>query len=455
MEKSEILAAIRENFFYGATDYTKSQPDIFVPHKFKMLAPSQVDNFIIDLKTSITEDEILIYVHIPFCFSECRFCNSFPYKVNHQIQQKYLGSLLKEMKIMADYGVFQGKVAKGVYFGGGTPTSFSNDDLGLILTQITSMVDLSDDCTVTSEAHPLTLADNERIAGMKDIGINRISIGCQTFDSDILRLCNRQNTKSQIAKVVDVAQTAGLSINIDMMTGLPGQTLASVDHDLAVLGEIRPDTVEYIRHEIVNPLVVELYRENPDLIVDKETLFTMVYRTQEWMAAHGYQQNGCFVDNTQWAYRYYWLHEMPIIAFGSRTRSYTKSICYDKHEDIPAYTKILEKGILPIGRFISLDKKDQMSRSVLLRIQLKNGIDKKWFYDRFRLKPSAMFGELFTRLTALGCLQETDDAIQLTKYGAYFVEDICDSIIDAALMAESEDVLREPHSTGKTSSRLD
>lgn len=454
MGSTEILNDIKENFFYGATDYTKSQPDLFVPHKFQMLAPSQVENFINDLKMGMNEKEILIYVHLPFCFSECSFCNSFPYKANHEVQQKYLASLLSEMEILAGYGVFKGKKAKGVYFGGGTPTSFPNSDLDRILTKISSLIGLSSDCSITSEAHPSTLSDKERISEMREIGITRLSIGCQTFDRDILKLCNRQNTKAQISNIVDSAHDVGLSINIDMMTGLPGQSLPSVDTDLKILGEIKPDTVEYIRHEIVNPLVVKLYKEKPQLIVDKDTLFEMVYRTQEWMVANGYQQNGSFVDNKQWAYRYHWLHEMPIIAFGSRTRSYTSTICYDKHEDIPTYSKILQKGILPIGRFIPLDKKSQMYRSVLLGLQLKKGIDKKLFQDRFLLNPSDVFGSLFAKLTDLGCLEAVNGAIRLTKYGAYFVEDVCDCIIDAALKEESELLARAPHSEGKTSSRV-
>ncbi len=454
MKKIEILNTIRENIFHGVTDYTKNQPDLFMPHKFKILAPSQIECFINDLKKGITEKEILIYVHLPFCFSECSFCNSFPYKTDHEAQQNYIASLLKEVEIFSSYGGFKGKRVKCIYFGGGTPTSFSNADIDRILTKISSLISLSSDCSITSEAHPLTLSKKERISEMRNIGITRLSIGCQTFDNDILGLCNRKNTESQVAEIVNSAHEVGLSINIDMMTGLPGQSLNSVDRDLKILSEIKPDTVEYIRHEIVNPLVVKLYKKNPHLIVEKKTLFEMVYRTQEWMCANGYQQNGSFVDNKQWAYRYYWLHEMPIIAFGSRTRSYTQSICYDKYEDIPTYSKIIEKGILPIGRFVSLSKKDQMYRSVLLRIQLKKGIDKKWFQDRFSLNPQDVFGKLFSELTALGCLEEANGAIRSTKYGAYFVEDVCDYIIDAALKEESTHLVRTPHSEGKTSSRL-
>ena len=137
-----------------------------------------------------------------------------------------------------------------------------------------------------------------------------------------------------------------------------------------------------------------------------------------------------------------------------RTRSYTSTICYDKHEDIPTYSKILQKGLLPIGRFVSLDKRSQMHRYILLGLQLKKGIDKKLFRDRFLLNPSDVFGNLFAKLTDLGCLEVDNGAIRLTKYGAYFVEDVCDYIIDTALKEESVLLSRAPHSEGKTSSRV-
>ena len=96
----------------------------------------------------------------------------------------------------------------------------------------------------------------------------------------------------------------------------------------------------------------------------------------------------------------------------------------------------------------------QMYRSLLLRIQLKKGIDKNWFQDKFLLNVNDVFGILFSELTALGCLEETNGVIRLTKYGAYFVEDVCDYIVDAALKEESTLLVRSPHSEGMTSSRL-
>jgi oxygen-independent coproporphyrinogen-3 oxidase len=448
MELTATLSKIREELFYGSSNYTKNQPDLFVPHHFKMLAPSQVDSFMETLKVNVTEEEILLYFHLPFCFSECLFCNSFPLKVDKEIQQDYLQHLLKEIELFSNYGFFDGKKAKCIYFGGGTPTSFSNSDLKRIIDTIKSSIELSEHCNITSEAHPLTLNSEKRIAELAEIGITRISIGCQTFDPDILVHCNRSNTPAQIQQIVTTAQKHGLAINIDMMTGLPGQTIASVRKDLEILEAIRPNAVEYIRHEIVNPLVVELYKAQPDLIVEDDTLFEMVYITQEWMENLGYEQNGRFSDDSQWGYRYHWLKEMPIIAFGSRTRSYTKTICYDKHEDLSTYNRMISKGILPIGRYIPLSKRERMYRSLILGLQLKSGLDIKQFHDTYGEDVVEVFGPLLAKLNEYGCIEQDTDSIRLTKYGAYFVEDVCDFIIDTALKDESGDLVRASHSGG-------
>lgn len=455
MESKEVLAIIRNKLFYGSADYTKNQPDLFIPHRFKILAPSQVGGFLEKVKEGLSvEQELLLYVHLPFCFSECLFCNSFPHKVDRETQRDYLNNLLKEIELLSLHGVFKGKKARCIYLGGGTPTSFSNDDIKRILEKIASCIELSDAVNITSEAHPFTLSDASRIAGLRDMGINRLSIGCQTFDQTILRLCNRRNTEGQVAQIVREVQDAGMSINIDMMTGLPGQTMESVRTDLAILEGIRPNSVEYIRHEIVNPLVVKLYNERQDLVVSNDTLFEMVCVTQEWMSANGYEQNGRFTDDKQWGYRYHWLKEMPIIAFGSRARSYTKTICYDKYEELAAYASIIKKGGLPIGRFIALTKREQMYRSLLLNLQIGAGLDIALFQDRFGASPLEVFSTLFLKLHEYGCLQQDRDAVRLSKYGAYFVEDVCDYIIDTVLKEESQDLVRTPHSEGGTSARL-
>lgn len=453
-EQEATLARIRSELFYGSSDYTKSQPDLFVPHRFQMLAPSQVSTYLRTLREGIPGEEILLYVHLPFCFSECLFCNSFPLGADAKLQEDYLRGLLREIDLMAAGGLFAGKKAKCIYFGGGTPTLFPNSAIGAILDRIRGVIELSSDCSITTEAHPLTVAGRERIAGLAAMGVNRISMGCQTFDPELLSLCNRTNSPEQIRQVVSDAHAEGILINIDMMAGLPGQTIASLERDLRALEKIGPDAVEYIRHEIVNPLVVELYRKRPELVVSDDTLFDMVLLAQRWMEKNGYEQNGSYSCDRQWAYRYHWLSEMPIIAFGLRTRSYTAALCYDKHEDLSTYLRMIDKGIPPIGRHIILTKKEQMYRSLMLNIQLKRGLDGRIFLKRFGESAVDVFAPLFARLRELGCLEVDGDWVRLTGCGAYFVEDLCDCIVDDAIRGEAGGITRIPHSEGSRSLRL-
>lgn len=452
---SAILARIREELFYGSSDYTKSQPDIFLPHRFQILAPSQVGAFLANVRESLVEEELLLYVHLPFCFTECLFCNSFPQPADRQAQQEYLDDLVREIELMAGHGLFVGKRARCIYFGGGTPTAFANRDLRRIVDTLRGCIEFAAGCSITCEAHPATLTSEQRVAELAGIGLTRISIGCQTFDAGILELCDRSNSAELIRQVVDTVKAAGLAVNVDMMTGLPGQTLASVAKDLAILEEIRPTAVEYIRHEIVNPLAVNLYRQRPELVVQDDVLFEMVLMTQGWMERHGYEQNGRFTNDRQWAYRYHWLREMPIIAFGARSRSYTKTLCYDKHEDLPTYSRLVRKGIPPIGRRIDLTDKEQMYRSLILGLQIRDGVDLGVFRARYGVEAAPVFARLFAELTDLGCLEVDAEAVRLAGCGAYFVEDVCDFIIDVALREEPGGLVRAPHSEGSRSVRLD
>ncbi len=449
------LEKLKNNFFQGSLDYTKNQPDFFLLHKYKNVPPSTAKFFLDDFKNSIkAEKRVLIYIHLPFCFSECVFCNSFPHKVNKQQQKLYFKSILKEIDLYNQAGLFKNKEVQCIYFGGGTPTSFPNEQLETIINKIKNVINIVGNASITTEAHPLTLKNPDRIKGLKNIGINRVSIGCQTFDPGILKICNRKHTQGDIRRIISTLNDLNMLSNIDMMAGLPGQSIKSMKHDMEILEDIKPDAVEYIRHEIVNPLAIEIYKENPGLVVKDDDLFQMVYMMQNWMQKQGYEQNGYFTGKKFWEYRYHWLKEMPIISFGSRARSYSKSMSFDKHENISIYSKLLDKNIPPIGRSAVLSKNDQMYRSLFLNLQFKTGLSSNVFKERFNENVLDVFKDLLDSLKEFDCVKIKDDHISLTDSGAFFVEDVCDFIIDFALKLESKELKRNPNSSGGTSSRL-
>jgi oxygen-independent coproporphyrinogen-3 oxidase len=401
------------------------------------------------------EKEVLIYVHLPFCFSQCIFCNSFPHEADPGLQKEYLDSLIRDIEIFSASGVFAGKQAKCIYFGGGTPTTFSNEDIRSVLHAIGASLDMSEIRNVTLEAHPETLADPGRIEELADLGINRISMGCQSFDPEVLRLCRRANSESVIEGIVSHAQAIGIAANIDMMIGLPGQTVAGVERDLIILDRVKPNAIEYIRHEIVNPSVISLYNEHPDLLVSDDELFEMICLTQQYMEERSYEQNGRFTSDRHFPYRYYWIKGIPILAFGSRTRSYTKTTSYDKHEELTSYSRLSRKGVPPIGRYVHLTKQEQMLRSLFLNIQVIEGLSLDEFQATFQENALDIFSSLLEKARECGCIQTDDKSIRLTKHGRYFVEDVCCLIIDYALQEYHTPQERTPHSWTYVSSRLE
>jgi coproporphyrinogen III oxidase-like Fe-S oxidoreductase len=210
-----------------------------------------------------------------------------------------------------------------------------------------------------------------------------------------------------------------------------------------------------MRHEIVNPLAMSLYKDRPELLVEDDELFWMTCRTQQWMEEKGYEQNGRFTSEEQFPYRYHWLKEMPFISLGARSRSHAKGFCCDKHEDLSLYFRLVGQGIPPIARYMALSKTEQMYRSLFLNIQLRSGLSSKGFEERFGENALEVFAPLLARLEEWGCIESDPAAVRLGRYGRYFVEDVCCYIVDQAVKASEQDsdLKRMPHSSGAFTER--
>ncbi len=451
MNESDFLKRVRSELFYGLREYTKSLPDFFISENLQITSRKVRKTFLQDLRASLEDEpEILAYIHLPFCAAECIFCNTFPKKENEELQRDYLVSLVTEIERFGEAGVFEGKAFRSIYFGGGTPTTFSNDQLGVIIEKLLSYASLSEAGTITTEATPVSVADPKRIENLRELGVTRLSMGCQTFDPTLVRRCNRNHTAAQIKEVIDTTREHGLTNSLDLMLGLPGQTLESVRGDLAALDEIKPDAIEFIRHEIVNDKMIALYGKRPELMVPDDELFEMTLAVHRWSVENGHEQNGRFTNDRAFPYRYYWIQEWPLLAFGARSRSYTKSICWETPDELPLYDKLLERGPHAVVRHSVIPEIDQMYRSLYLNLQLEAGLQRATFRERFGKDVVETFPNVLPKLEDLGIIEIDGDAVHYSELGSYFFEDACCFIMDAALEAEYPHLVRSPFAYGKT-----
>ncbi len=171
-----------------------------------------------------------IYIHVPFCVRKCPYCDFYSVKADGSLRQRYIEALLNQMRS------FPSVDADTVYFGGGTPSLLEPEEIGRILSCAKERFRISPDAEITMECNPAT-ADREKLKGFLEAGVNRLSVGCQSFDRHLLKRLGRLHGPAQAKEIISLAAEAGFSnISADIMLGVPDETpeLAAEDARTAV-----------------------------------------------------------------------------------------------------------------------------------------------------------------------------------------------------------------------------
>jgi len=228
---------------------------------------------------------LALYVHMPWCVRKCPYCDFNSHAAPDAIpQQQYIDALIEDLAI--DAGAAQGRAFASVFFGGGTPSLFSPDEVGRFLEAARSLVPFARDVEVTLEANPGTV-EHGRFGGYRDAGINRISLGAQTFDADHLRTLGRIHGSGDIARAVDEVRGAGIdNFNLDLMYGLPAQSLQQAVADLDAALALEPAHISHYQLTL-EPGTVFFHRPPP--MPDSDAIWQMQLDCQERLAARGFE----------------------------------------------------------------------------------------------------------------------------------------------------------------------
>ncbi|HKJ16694.1 MAG TPA: radical SAM family heme chaperone HemW [Xanthomonadales bacterium] len=172
-----------------------------------------------------------LYIHLPWCVSKCPYCDFNSHALKGELPaEDYLEALMLDLQ--ADLPMAWGRTVSTVFFGGGTPSLFSADQIDRILCQVRSLVQLSPEAEITLEANPGTI-EYDSFSSYRHAGINRVSLGAQSFDDDALRAIGRIHGSDEIQRAVESLKSAGMdNFNIDLMYGLPGQTVDGAVNDV-------------------------------------------------------------------------------------------------------------------------------------------------------------------------------------------------------------------------------
>lgn len=358
-----------------------------------------------------------LYIHIPFCQKKCNYCDFLSAPANKQVQIAYMDILQKEIKEKSiEYKEY---CVDTVFIGGGTPTCVPYETIVSMMNIVKTSFFLTDDCEITMECNPGTVT-KEALENYRAAGINRLSIGLQSTHNGILKELGRIHTFEQFLETFKWAREADFTnINVDLMSGLPNQTLEQYEESLA---EILKLGVEHIS---AYSLIVEegtpfyqLYEEDKLVLPDEETERKMYYLTKEKLMAAGlfrYEISNYAKEGYECKHNVrYWVRE-DYLGLGLGASSMVNNVRFKNTEWLDEYltdNKYMEKT-----EEQSLSTTECMEEFMFLGLRMAKGVSKERFKETFGSTMEEIYGNVVTKLKEQGLLEEEGDFVRLTECG--------------------------------------
>ncbi|RQW80343.1 MAG: radical SAM family heme chaperone HemW [Methylococcus sp.] len=227
-----------------------------------------------------------LYIHIPWCVRKCPYCDFNSHRAEAEPPERdYIAALLADLETeCADAGT---RPIESIFIGGGTPSLFSAEAISQLLAGVRQRVTVAADAEITLEANPGT-AEAGKFRGFRQAGINRLSIGIQSFNDAQLQRLGRIHGRAEALRAVELARAAGFdNLNLDLMFGLPGQTHADALADLRTAIDLQPEHLSYYQLTLEPNTVFHKY---PPRLPEDEAIWAVQEAGQALLAEHGYQQ---------------------------------------------------------------------------------------------------------------------------------------------------------------------
>lgn len=360
-----------------------------------------------------------VYIHIPFCKSKCHYCSFVSFN-KLELKKEYLKALGQEIKQS-----YQGELLNTIYFGGGTPSLLTVQEFENLLRYF----NINENTEITTELNPDSCYSNgdfvsiencksgsyDYLRGLYDIGINRLSFGCQTFNNDILKQINRRHTSNQVIDVVKTAQRAGFNnISLDFIYGLPHQTPEMFYDDLKRginLG---------IQHISLYGLKIEdgswFYKNMPEHLPDDDTQADMYLGAIKLLTKHGFEHYE--VSNfSKYGYNSkhnlnYWNND-EYYGFGVAAHGYLNSVRYGNVETLEEYLQN------PLNHKESkiLTEQEKLEEEIFLGFRKMKGIDVQNINFKYQIDFDEKYKNILEKYLKLKLIEKTDIGYKLTVQG--------------------------------------
>ncbi len=359
-----------------------------------------------------------LYVHIPFCDSKCGYCDFYSVALKDRATKPLVEAVVNELDVRT---ASLEHAITTVFVGGGTPTTLPSDELRLILQAVSKSVGQAQLDEFTVEANPATV-EHDKALLLQQCCVSRVSMGAQSFFPEELATLERLHTPEDIAPSVDTLRRAGIDqINLDLIFGIPGQTMKTWSQSLHRAIDLTPDHIACYGLTYEPQTRLTAMREANRITPCDEGLEADMYLLAiDELCAAGYRQYetsnftrpGCESQHNL----IYWRNQ-PFIGVGPSAAGCTGNRRYKNVPDLNAYVNMMLAQHHAEVEVETLDNDALMLESILMQLRLIEGLSIEAFQHRFDLDPREHFSSVLPHLVSLGNLIVTASHIALTPQG--------------------------------------
>ena len=364
-----------------------------------------------------------LYVHIPFCKQKCMYCDFPAYQNLQDYYETYVYALVQEIDLwVSEHPESKERSIDTIYFGGGTPTELSIQQLQMIVDKIKSTFTITDDCHMTIESNPGEI-DLQYLTQLVKLGFNRISFGVQTFDDKALTMLHRSHNGEKAKQAVYEAKEAGFTdINIDLIYGLPRQTLEDIQHNLHILKDLPINHISTYGLQVeVGTYLYHLVQKNL-ISIPSESIDEAMYDTMmEGLKNQGFERyeiSNFAKDSSYSRHNLKYWHYVDYLGFGAGAHSFYDGIRRSNNRNVMPYIQAVDRYTMPTIDTETITVERAQEDFCFLALRTKWGLDEQKFEDRFGVSVHNLFGNILEDLVTKGLLEYQNGSYHLSFEGA-------------------------------------
>lgn len=371
-------------------------------------------------KISSPDKNLSIYIHIPFCIKRCFYCDFCSSILNKEKEEEYFKYLLREIDLYKEF--LKDKEIVSIFIGGGTPSCVDSKNILNIVDRLNKYSYLKKDLEFTIEANPNSL-DSKKLDDYLSAGINRFSIGAQSFNDSLLKKIGRIHNKKQIISSIELLKENNIkNFSLDLMLGLPEQNLKDIEDSLRYIEDLNLKHISYY----------SLILEENTYMYKNRNLFNFASDTEDRKMYHyllkglddlnfkQYEISNFAKDGYESRHNLRYWRLKNYLSFGMSAASNIENIRFKNTENFDQYFSSLKDHSFPIEDFEILDKIDRINEYIIMALRLNKGLNIDEFNKKFDEDFFKSYKKEFDKNTKLGLIKLDNNNLSLTSLGLDF-----------------------------------